>query len=145
LAIVKEKGYEGRKIVTQAFSNFAGRVAPAAMAIAKRVAGEFYFLTGFQPIPFSVVNFYSDAMYRRAIRAYRAEVYPGRIIILKTDDRKLDYRLGFERLAGGGLEIRKVVGKHAEIVFGEAQIQGLAEHLNACLVAAQMKTTVHQP
>jgi len=59
----------------------------------------------------------------RALRQYRAQVYPGRLVTLDAKDdpefgAALDWRLGWSDLAAGGIERHVLNGTHGTIVEG---------------------------
>jgi thioesterase domain-containing protein/acyl carrier protein len=78
----------------------------------------------------------------RALRAYKPEVYPGVVTLLKARVRPL-FRLhgkdlGWSGLAGGGLDVVEIPGNH-ETMLTEPKVRTLAEALLARLRAAQAK------
>ncbi|HVH29665.1 MAG TPA: thioesterase domain-containing protein [Vicinamibacterales bacterium] len=79
---------------------------------------------------------YINAVHFRAKRGYVPEVYGGRVVVLKTDGGCRDPETVWGSLAGGGLEILDVPGRHTEIVVDERQIENLAKLLKACLETA---------
>jgi thioesterase domain-containing protein len=101
-------------------------------AMIKLAACELYVFSGRErSMPSTLRATYISRAYRRALRDYVPQVYPGRVVLLKTEDRLRDPRPVWERLAGAGLEVVQVTGKHTEIVFKEPQIAGLAHELSA--------------
>lgn len=81
---------------------------------------------------------YINAVHYRAKRGYVPEVYRGRVVVLKTDGGCRDPELVWGPLAGSGLEVIDLPGRHTEIVVDDHQIEGLAKQLKACLEAADV-------
>ncbi len=105
----------------------------------KKVASEVYLATGIErPVSPSLRVRYLNAVHSRAKRNYVPDVYPGRVVVLRTEGGSRDLAVVWGRLAAGGLEIHEVPGQHTEIVFDKSQIQVLATHLKACLDRAQL-------
>jgi hypothetical protein len=76
---------------------------------------------------------------RRAMAAYRPVRYPGKITFYWAahDQRPpevRDTREGWSEIAGGGLEVRAIVGNHLTFVL-EPLVRGLAEAIKADLDA----------
>ena len=109
--------------------------------IAKRGAYKVCLSIGY-PLPPTLLYLYREDVYHKARQKYVAQPYAGRVTVFKTEGLSRDPRLVWGRLAGGGLEVVEVPGKHADIVFREQQIQALAKQLKACLDQAQAKGTV---
>jgi len=79
---------------------------------------------------------YSDA-YRAAARAYKAERYDGRTILILTKQKgEFDPRVVWTALIPSGLTSYAVPGTHDEIIL-EPQVGVLAGHLRNCLNQAQ--------
>ncbi len=74
----------------------------------------------------------------QALRRYTAGPYPGRITLLKTqsDIAAADAALGWGRLAGQGVEVFEVPGKHFDMV-SEPHVGVLAQVLKECLARAE--------
>jgi hypothetical protein len=72
----------------------------------------------------------------RAIAAYRAKPYDGKIVQLMCSDASHrayeDRRLAWSSLASGGLEVRIIPGDHLTMVE-EPHAQVLAQDLQVCL------------
>jgi thioesterase domain-containing protein len=72
---------------------------------------------------------------------YTVQFYPGKITLLRAADvretvgTRRNPTLGWETLAGGGLEIHDVPGGHISM-FEEPNVRTLAETLNAVLAAS---------
>jgi thioesterase domain-containing protein len=70
--------------------------------------------------------------------APRGKIYPGKIVLFYAEDAESDEednRLGWEKLARGGLEVHRVPGTHVSI-REEPHVALLAEELRRCLEAA---------
>jgi hypothetical protein len=99
-----------------------------------------YMIFGFLWIP--------AARYRRNIlkagsqasQNYDPKTYPGRITLFRASDLGCDMehhpRMGWDRLAGGGLETHVIPGYHAHIVR-EPRVRVLSQHVIAALRKAQ--------
>jgi thioesterase domain-containing protein/acyl carrier protein len=106
---------------------------------ATKTAGGLYIISKIPPgVSVSLRSRYINAVHGRAKRRYAPSAYPGRMVVLRTEEGALDLATVWGRLAAGGLEIHDVRGRHAEIVFDREQIQVLATHLKACLDKAQV-------
>jgi hypothetical protein len=151
---VKEKGREGLATAPRTGAALAGKIAVHAAQIpnrlgagaiksAKQLFGSVCYFTGVGAIPASVVNFYLEAMYARAARGYQAGFYPGRVIVLNTEDAQWDSRQGFERLTGG-LKIVEIDAKHDQVMYWEEQIQLVAEKIKFYLEEAQAGARAHR-
>ncbi len=77
---------------------------------------------------------------RRAMAAYVAQPYPGRITLFRTQERARegyhDPLLGWGRLAAGGLEIHDVPGSHTTMLE-EPHVAVTAGRLDECLRRAR--------
>jgi acyl-coenzyme A synthetase/AMP-(fatty) acid ligase/thioesterase domain-containing protein/acyl carrier protein len=87
-------------------------------------------------IPVSLRARYINVVHVRARRRYSPRPYPGKIVVLTTEDRP-DPRAGWNPLAGGGLELHHVHARHDEVVYEPSSIEELSKHLGACLGQAQ--------
>ncbi len=80
------------------------------------------------------------AAHRKAIIDYRAKVFPGRIMLVRSrefhDRLDKDWHLKWSELAGGGFEYDVVPGTHLTMMQ-EPHVQILAEKLQAFLQEAQ--------
>jgi len=78
-------------------------------------------------------------------RAYRPEVYPGRVTVISARSpgtlRSKDYAAGWARLAAGGVEIREVAGEHLSIMY-EPYVRTLAAELRDCLDRALVDSPI---
>ncbi|MFN6500470.1 MAG: amino acid adenylation domain-containing protein [Nostoc sp. DedQUE01] len=80
----------------------------------------------------------------QAISQYTYPVYPGRAILLRTEDRnrgegigiQYDPQFGWGDLVAGGLDIHYIPGSHLSLLR-EPHVQVLAETLRNCLIQAQ--------
>jgi len=74
----------------------------------------------------------------------RDKIYPGKITMfwaLDAEADEEDNRLGWEKLARGGLEVHVVPGTHTSI-REEPHVAVLAEELRHCLAAAEQRKQV---
>jgi amino acid adenylation domain-containing protein len=79
-----------------------------------------------------------------AFEAYNFQVYPGRITLLRTEDKyrdeaigvQYDPQFGWGELAGGGVDIHFVPGDHIHLLE-EPYVGKLAQTLKVCLEQAQ--------
>jgi aspartate racemase len=71
-----------------------------------------------------------------ARRNYAPRKYPGSVLLFRAKERPLgtahDLYLGWDRLAGGGIEVREIPGDHLSII-DEPQVSYLATELRASL------------
>lgn len=78
----------------------------------------------------------------KALDSYVHKAYPGRMTIFRASNQPLgiypDPTLGWEPFVTGGLQIHEVPGNHGTIMV-EPGVRFLAERLNACLAAAQVR------
>jgi thioesterase domain-containing protein len=76
----------------------------------------------------------------QAARSYKPDVYPGKITLFRASQlgrgTSHDPKMGWDRLAGGGLETHVIPGYHAHIIL-EPRVRVLAEKLTAALAHAQ--------
>ncbi|MGH7825286.1 MAG: non-ribosomal peptide synthetase [Candidatus Binatia bacterium] len=99
----------------------------------------FYTGAGFPSVHARARNAILKAM-SEAARKYEPYVYPGRITLLRAT--KLppggsgDPQLGWEKLAGGGLEVHEIPGYFAHTLL-EPRVRPVAEKLKACINRAQ--------
>jgi acyl transferase domain-containing protein/thioesterase domain-containing protein len=99
-----------------------------------------YHLVG-RSLPASLHYSQVEAIHKRAMGRYTVQFYPGKITLLRAADvretvgTRRNPTLGWETLAGGGLEIHDVPGGHISM-FEEPNVRTLAETLNAVLAAS---------
>ena len=76
----------------------------------------------------------------RALRQYRPGPYRGRVTLFRVRAMSLfraaDPKMGWGKLAQGGVEIRMIAGGH-NTILEQPYVQSLAEQLTASLEAAQ--------
>ncbi|WP_392531410.1 amino acid adenylation domain-containing protein [Nostoc sp. C117] len=80
----------------------------------------------------------------QAISQYIYPVYPGRAILLRTEDQNRDESIGTQyepqfgwgELVAGGLDIHYIPGSHLSLLC-EPHVKVLAETLRSCLIQAQ--------
>jgi thioesterase domain-containing protein len=67
-------------------------------------------------------------------------IYPGKITVFRVRRQPLnrirDAQLGWGKMAGGGVDVRVIPGKH-DTVLREPNVQGVAAELRKCLLANQ--------
>jgi aspartate racemase len=79
-----------------------------------------------------------EEAHRRALGRYTVQFYPGKITLMRAADvpetvgTRRNLTLGWETLAGGGLEIHDIPGGH-NTMFEEPNVRTLAEKLKAIL------------
>jgi amino acid adenylation domain-containing protein len=81
-----------------------------------------------------------------AVNAYTFQVYPGQIVLLRTDDEtrgvalgvQYDPQFGWGELVGGGVDIHYIPGSHLNLL-NEPSVQVVAEKLQYCLARAAEK------
>ena len=115
--------------------DYLKNLGAAGAKLAKRMAGKFYYVTGAEPIPAKLINFYLDAVYRRAIREYKGRRYDGEVISLSTVDAPFEPR-GFEAFTGS-LKVIEIPAKHDHVMYWGDQIQLVAEKIKFHLEQAQ--------
>jgi len=67
-------------------------------------------------------------IYRRAARAYRPSVYPGRILIFASEERAPAFEAGWAQIAEGGVEVHRIPGRHLDLM-GEPAMRTVAAQL----------------
>jgi thioesterase domain-containing protein len=83
---------------------------------------------------------------KRALNSYEAQPYPGRITLFRTPATKHSWMfhnepyLGWDRVAGGGVEVHEVPGEHSTLLE-EPQVQVLAARLKTCLEQARTSSS----
>lgn len=104
----------------------------------QKITYQFYQSIG-RPLPQTQRNVLVWDVNARASRAYELQVYTGRITLFRASDLADD--LGWGKLAGSGLEIHNVPGKHSDVesegMLTEPHVRVLAEKLRVCLEKAQ--------
>lgn len=89
-------------------------------------------------VPSGLRNFEAEEAHRRALERYTVRFYPGRITLIRAANVRdtvathRDLTLGWESVAGGGLDIHDVPGSHSSI-FEEPNVRTLAKTLKAIL------------
>jgi amino acid adenylation domain-containing protein len=75
-----------------------------------------------------------------ASRNYHPRTYPGKVMLFKASQRPVggtgDFFLGWDRVAGGGMEVHEIPGDHISLLK-EPGVRLLAEELSRCLVQDQ--------
>jgi thioesterase domain-containing protein/acyl carrier protein len=96
-----------------------------------------YRMAGRTP-PANLRYFQVEEVHRRALGRYAVESYSGKVTLMRaanireTVASRRDEALGWQRLAGGGLEIYDVPGNHISM-FEEPNVRTLAETLKGIL------------
>jgi thioesterase domain-containing protein/acyl carrier protein len=97
----------------------------------------FYRLLG-RELPASLHYFQVEQAHKRALNRYAVRFYPGKITLMRAADieetagTRRNPTLGWQNLAGGGLEIHDVPGGHISM-FEEPNVRTLAEELKVLL------------
>ncbi len=98
-----------------------------------------YHLLG-RSLPASLHYSEVEAVHKRALGRYAVQFYPGKVTLLRAADvpesvgTRRNPTLGWETLAGGGLEIHDMPGGHTSM-FKEPNVRTLAETLKAILAS----------
>ena len=104
---------------------------------AQAVGCSCYRLVG-RSLPAGLRYFQVEEAHKQALERYTVQLYPGKITLLRAADvpetvgTRRNPTLGWEILAGGGLEIHDVPGGHISM-FEEPNVRILAETLKAIL------------
>jgi acyl transferase domain-containing protein/thioesterase domain-containing protein/acyl carrier protein len=110
---------------------------------AQAVGSSCYQLLG-RSLPAGLRYFQVEESHKRALGRYTVKFYPGKITLLRAADvpdtvgTRRNTTLGWETLAGGGLEIHDVPGGHTSM-FEEPNVRALADKLKAILLSADSK------
>jgi thioesterase domain-containing protein len=84
-----------------------------------------------------------EEAHKQALEHYSVQPYPGKITLIRAADEpetvgtQRDSSLGWERFAGGGLEIHDVPGGHISM-FEEPNVGALAETLKTLLPSSTL-------
>ncbi|MBD2528165.1 amino acid adenylation domain-containing protein [Nostoc flagelliforme FACHB-838] len=99
----------------------------------------FYFhLTFARPLPYSNRKFMVEEATRQALRKYVLQVYSGQVTVFRTEDglvvgqREADSKMGWGKLALGGVDIYDISGIHNSI-FKEPHVRSVSEKMKACI------------
>ena len=104
----------------------------------------FYRLLG-RDLPAALHYFQVEEAHKRALNRYIVQFYPGKITLMRAADieetaaTRRNPTLGWEKLAGGGLEIHDVPGGHISM-FEEPNVRTLAEKLKVLLPSSAAAT-----
>ncbi len=110
---------------------------------AQLVRSSSYKLLG-RSLPISLRYFQVEEAHKRALARYTVRLYPGKITLMRaanvreTVGTRRNMTLGWETLAGGGLEIHDVPGGHISM-FEEPNVRTLAETLKSVLSSFDSK------
>jgi acyl transferase domain-containing protein len=103
----------------------------------RTIRGSCYRLAGQAP-PTALRYFQVEEAHRRALGRYTVQSYPGKVTLMRAADvretvaSRRNETLGWQMLAGGGLEIYDVPGDHISM-FEEPNVRNLAETLKGIL------------
>ena len=111
-------------------------VVSRGKSIAMTVARNVYFLTE-RPLPISLQGHYVSEVDGRAVRRYKPQAYPGRLVHVKAKESDYDAQL-VAKLTAGGLEAHEVPCSHSDLI-NESHIHLWAEKLKSCLSEAQAR------
>jgi aspartate racemase len=91
------------------------------------------------PIPLSLRNPYLMDIYKKALRGYTPQVYPGKVVLCHSDKVRYSSQSELKCVAAGGVDVFKVQGAgHLEIVK-EPYAEKCARHLKEWLNEVQAK------
>jgi amino acid adenylation domain-containing protein len=90
---------------------------------------------------FSAQHLAVAVAHRRAWQRAHPRLYPGKLVVFRAGARRLlsthDASLGWSRLAAGGVEVRRVPGRH-EAILREPHVRRLAHELADALSRARL-------
>jgi aspartate racemase len=101
-------------------------------------------------LPAGLHYFQVEEAHKRALGRYTIQFYPGKITLMRAADveetvgTQRNPALGWEPLAGGGLEIHDVPGGHTSM-FEEPNVRTLAEKLKPILQSSDSKLENQTP
>ena len=82
-----------------------------------------------------------------AVRRYQPRLYPGRVVLLLAEGRNVasgdDPRLGWSRIAGGGLAAHSVPGDNSGLMLRRPNVEALAPLLKEYLDEQRAETPAH--
>ncbi|HEV8395077.1 MAG TPA: thiamine pyrophosphate-requiring protein [Vicinamibacterales bacterium] len=82
-----------------------------------------------------------------ALHRYQPRVYPGPVVLLLAEGRNVasgeDPRLGWSRIAGGGLTTHSVPGDNSGLMLRRPNVEALARLVKACLDEQRPETRPH--
>ncbi|MFW9260821.1 amino acid adenylation domain-containing protein [Nostoc sp. CALU 546] len=102
-----------------------------------RIVFHFHLILG-RPLPYSNRKFMVEEATRQALRKYVLQVYSGRATVFRTEDglvvgqREADAKMGWGKLALGGVDIYDISGIHNSI-FKEPHVRSVSEKMKACI------------
>ncbi|MBN3938514.1 amino acid adenylation domain-containing protein [Nostoc sp. NMS9] len=91
-----------------------------------------------RPLPYSSRKYMVEEAIRQALRKYILTVYSGRATIFRTEDglvvgqREADAKMGWGKLALGGVDIYDISGIHNSI-FKEPYVRSVSDKMKACI------------
>lgn len=102
-----------------------------------RIVFHFHLILG-RPLPYSNRKYMVEEATRQALRKYVLQVYSGRATVFRTEDglvvgqREADAKMGWGKLALGGVDIYDISGIHNSI-FKEPHVRSVSEKMKACI------------
>ncbi|MEH1971926.1 MAG: amino acid adenylation domain-containing protein [Nostoc sp.] len=102
-----------------------------------RIVFQFHLSLG-RPLPYSNRKFMVEEATRQALRKYVLQVYSGQATVFRTEDglvvgqREADAKMGWGKLALGGVDIYDISGIHNSI-FKEPHVRSVSEKMKACI------------
>jgi hypothetical protein len=110
--------------------------------IIREIVCKFCLELGFS-LPASMRSFYILGIYRGALQLYTRKPYEGQAILVRAENRPVNYANDWSRLITGGVALYEVVGDHM-MIRQESYARPWAGILRACLTKAQAKCTAVQ-
>ncbi|MEH2109901.1 non-ribosomal peptide synthetase [Nostoc sp.] len=102
-----------------------------------RIVFQFHLSLG-RPLPYSNRKYMVEEATRQALRKYVLQVYSGQATVFRTEDglvvgqREADAKMGWGKLALGGVDIYDISGIHNSI-FKEPHVRSVSEKMKACI------------
>ncbi|MEH2435495.1 MAG: amino acid adenylation domain-containing protein [Nostoc sp.] len=102
-----------------------------------RIVFHFHLIIG-RPLPYSNRKFMVEEATRQALRKYVLQVYSGRATVFRTEDglvvgqREADSKMGWGKLALGGVDIYDISGIHNSI-FKEPHVRSVSKKMKDCI------------
>ncbi|MEH2158242.1 non-ribosomal peptide synthetase [Nostoc sp.] len=102
-----------------------------------RIVFQFHVSLG-RPLPYSNRKYMVEEATRQALRKYVLQVYSGQATVFRTEDglvvgqREADAKMGWGKLALGGVDIYDISGIHNSI-FKEPHVRSVSEKMEACI------------
>ncbi|MBC1219356.1 amino acid adenylation domain-containing protein [Nostoc sp. UCD121] len=102
-----------------------------------RFVFHFHLILG-RPLPYSNRKFMVEHATIQALRKYALQVYSGKATVFRTEDglvvgqREADSKMGWGKLALGGVDIYDISGIHNSI-FKEPHVRSVSEKMKSCI------------